>query len=243
MDRRTSTRLSKFLSLVLRHRPDEYDLEMDSEGFVDFESLIDVLVAEDILAEDAEEHVLELVEGSDRKRFEVVQGRIRALYGHSSRIRLNYPADDPPPVLYHGTTAEIARRVAEEGLKPAGRALVHLSATEDEALAVGGRHTESPILIKVDTAAALDAGIGFHQATDLIWLCPALPVDVLEIPELPDAASAPPERSERPRRESRSEGPVGPVKPASGGAGVRIVEPDSSGGFQRRTRKKGDRRR
>lgn len=234
MDRRISTRLSKFLSLVLRHRPDEYDLQMDSEGFVDFDSLIDVLVAEDILAEDAEEHVRELVEGSDRKRFEIVDGRIRALYGHSSRIRLNYPADDPPPVLYHGTTPEVARRVGDEGLKPAGRALVHLSGTEEEALSVGGRHTDTPVLIKVDTVAALEAGIGFHQATELIWLCPSLPAGVLEIPELPPA-DAP--------RPPQSAPPVGPVGPRQGGSGVKMVQPGASEGFQRRTRKKGDRRR
>jgi putative RNA 2'-phosphotransferase len=176
------------------------------------------------------------VEGSDRRRFEIRDGRIRALYGHSSRIHLNYPADDPPPVLYHGTTAETAHRIAREGLKPAGRALVHLSGTEEEAIAVGGRHTESPVLIKVDTAKALDEGIGFHQATDLIWLCTALPVEALEIPEIPDLPER--ERTAPPRREA---GPPVPSRPPTGG--VQVVQPDSSGGFQRRTRKKGDRRR
>lgn len=236
MDRRTSTRLSKFLSLVLRHRPDEYDLKMDEEGFVDFEMLIDVLVAEDIVAETAEEDVRELVEGSDRRRFEIRDGRIRALYGHSSRIHLNYPADDPPPVLYHGTTAETAHRIAREGLKPAGRALVHLSGTEEEAISVGSRHTDSPVLIRVDTAKALEEGIGFHQATDLIWLCTTLPVETLDIPELPDAQEE--EERPRPRREA---GPSIPSRQPTGG--VQIVQPDSTGGFQRRTRKKGDRRR
>jgi putative RNA 2'-phosphotransferase len=244
MDRRTSTRLSKFLSLVLRHRPDEYDLEMDAEGFVDFDSLIDVLVAEDILAENAEEDVRELVEGSDRKRFEIANGRIRALYGHSSRIRLNYPADDPPPLLYHGTTAETARRVAEEGLQPAGRALVHLSATEEEALSVGKRHTESPVLIRVDTAAALRSGIGFHRATDLIWLCSSLPVDVLDIPEVPEGEDADDAPEEGPVARRTPPRPAqGPIGPRAGTRGFKVVQPDSSEGFQRRTRKKGDRRR
>ncbi|GJM44154.1 MAG: putative RNA 2'-phosphotransferase [Gemmatimonadota bacterium] len=233
MDRRMSTRLSKFLSLVLRHRPDEYDLQMDEEGFVDFDTLIDVLVAEDIAAESAEDDVRELVEGSDRRRFEIADGKIRALYGHSSRIRLNYPADDPPPVLYHGTTEETARRVAKEGLKPAGRALVHLSGTEEEALSVGGRHTDDPVLIKVDTVKALDHEIGFHQATDLIWLCSSLPVDVLEIPELPDAP-APSKPASRP------EGAPAPSSRPTGG--VKAADPPAPQGFQRRTRRKGTRR-
>jgi len=233
MDRRTSTRLSKFLSLVLRHRPDEYDLDMDPEGFVDFEQLIDVLVAEDIVADTAEEDVRELVEGSDRRRFEIVEGRIRALYGHSSRIHLDYSADEPPPTLYHGTTAETARSIAQEGLKPAGRALVHLSGTEEEALAVGGRHTDHPILIRVDTAKALEREIGFHQATDLIWLCSSLPVDVLELPD-PDSL---PEEEPAPRAPQRA-----PSEPQQPRGGVEVVQPDSSEGFQRRTRRKGGRR-
>ena len=110
MDRKQATRLSKFLSLVLRHRPDEYGLHMDEVGFVDFESLIDVIVAEDIAAETAEDDVREIVEGSDRRRFEIRDGKIRALYGHSSRVLLDYPDQDPPERLYHGTSVASASR-------------------------------------------------------------------------------------------------------------------------------------
>ncbi len=226
MDRRTSTRLSKFLSLVLRHRPDEYGLDMDAQGFVDFEALIDVLVAEDVAADTAEQDVQELVEGSDRRRFEIADGKIRALYGHSSRIHLEYPAQDPPTTLYHGTTAGSARRVAQEGLTPAGRALVHLSATEEEARSVGGRHTDDPIILEIDTAAAEENGIAFHQATDLIWLCPKLPADVVRVPELPEAPPAP-ERSAAP-----------PISAAPAAA-----EPEVPEGFQRRRRRRGGGRR
>jgi putative RNA 2'-phosphotransferase len=239
MDRRTATRLSKFLSLVLRHRPDEYGLRMDSLGYVDFEDLVDVLVAEDILAEDAEEQVLGLVEGSERRRFEVVDGRIRALYGHSARVNLDLPPEDPPETLYHGTTIDTARRIAEEGLRPAGRAYVHLSSTREEALSVGRRHADDPVLLEVDTAAAREAGATFHRATDLIWLCPALPVEVLRIPELPESRppAAPPAPA-RPAARPTSD-PGGTDRPPTG---VRIIEAESGGEFKRRTRKKGTRR-
>jgi putative RNA 2'-phosphotransferase len=216
MDRRDAVRLSKFLSLVLRHRPDEYGLEMDEQGYVDFDSLMDVLAAEDVLGGNAEEDVRALVEGSERRRFAIDDTRIRALYGHSARIRLDYPADDPPPTLYHGTTAESARRVLQEGLKPVGRAFVHLSGTEEEAIAVGSRHTERPVLIRIDTEAAAKEGIDFHRATDLIWLCRVLPPGVCQVPDLPAPASRP--------------------EPSSGGP--RVVQPDTGEGFKRRTRKK-----
>lgn len=230
MDRRTATRLSKFLSLVLRHRPDDYGLAMDGQGFVDFESLIDVLVAEDIVAETAEQDVLELVEGSERRRFQIRDGRIRALYGHSSRIRLDYPVDTPPDRLWHGTTAEHAARVRDEGLQPAGRAFVHLSSTEEEARSVGGRHTERPVLVCVDTTVARERGITFHQATDLIWLCPALPSEACNVPD--DLPPAPPP-SPRPPAGGGGGG---------GGGGITVIPSESSAEFKRRTKKRGSRR-
>jgi putative RNA 2'-phosphotransferase len=232
MDRRTSTRLSKFLSLVLRHRPDDYGLAMDEQGFVDFDSLIDVLVAEDIVAETAEQDVLSLVEGSERRRFQVDGNRIRALYGHSSRIPLNYPPDDPPDRLWHGTTTEHAAQVRDEGLRPAGRAFVHLSSTEEEARAVGGRHTDDPVLVTVDTRVAQEHGLTFHQATDLIWLCPAIPKEACSVPDALPERPAP--RPDPPRPAPAPPRPAGGVAPPP--------PPDAGGEFRRRTRKKGSRR-
>lgn len=231
MDRRLATRLSKFLSLVLRHRPSEYGLRMDEQGWVDFEDLVDIVVAEDILAEDAEDEIMKLVEGSERRRFEVADGRIRALYGHSSGVGLRLPESVPPDTLYHGTTSSGAREIAANGLKPFGRAFVHLSSTEDEARSVGGRHTERPVIVRIDTVAAREEGFTFHEATDLIWLCPALPPHLCRVPEIPEDPEEPelPEASEVPARpaprvEAREpEAPSAPAEPA---------------GFKRRTRKR-----
>lgn len=224
MDPKLATRLSKFLSLVLRHRPDDFGLRMDDQGFVLVEDIVDVIVAEDILAEDVEETLQELVEGADRPRFEIVEGRIRALYGHSSRIRLDYPEDEPPAELYHGTGIPTARRVAREGIKPAGRAYVHLSATEEEALSVGSRQTEEPVLIRIDTAHARGEGVLFHQASEMIWLCGSVPAESCRVPELPEfsAREAEPER--------------GGAQDAAG------VSPPDDGAFKPRTRKKRPRR-
>jgi len=247
MDRKQATRLSKFLSLVLRHRPDEYGLHMDELGFVDFESLVDVIVAEDIAAETAEDDIREIVDGSDRRRFEVVDGKIRALYGHSSRVRLNYPGQEPPESLYHGVSIGAARGIAEAGIVPAGRAYVHLSSTAGEAESVGGRNTEHPVVIRVTTAGAVDAGIKFTQATDLIWLCPSVPAECCEIPDLPERPAEPeperaprPERTERPARTDRP-ATSAPAPRASGG--VQVVQPDPQEGFKRRTKKKSGGRR
>jgi putative RNA 2'-phosphotransferase len=230
MDRRSNTRLSKFLSLVLRHRPDDYGLAMDERGGVDLQDLIDVLVAEDILAEDAEEMLRELVDGSERKRFAIEAGRVRALYGHSARVRLDLPEHDPPEVLFHGTTLGVARRIQEEGIRPEDRAHVHLSATAEEALAVGGRHTDQPILLEIDTRIARDAGVRFSKASDVIWLSDAIPLEAIRFPELPEAPPAP----ARPTRPAAAP----PRSPAQ----ASVQEPADDLAFKRRTRKKATRR-
>ncbi len=231
MDRRYSTRLSKFLSLVLRHRPDDYGLSMDERGGVDLQDLIDVLVAEDILAEEAEESLRDLVEGSERRRFAIENGRMRALYGHSARVRLELPEHDPPDVLYHGTTSGQARRVEAEGLRPEDRAHVHLSATAEEALSVGGRHTDHPVLLEIDTRRARESGVRFSQASEVIWLSDAIPLDAIRLPELPSVPSSSPSPSTSvPRRVAA---PTSSTPP---------VESVDDGEFKRRTRKKATRR-
>ncbi|HET9885888.1 MAG TPA: RNA 2'-phosphotransferase [bacterium] len=234
IDRRQATRLSKFLSLVLRHRPDDYGLEMDDRGAVDLSDLIDVLVAEDILADDAEAAIQELVEGSERRRFAIENGRMRALYGHSARVRLSLPEHDPPDTLYHGTTYSEAREIQDQGLRPAERAHVHLSGTREEAFSVGRRHTDDPVLLEIDTALARESGVKFSQASDVIWLSDAIPLEAIRFPELPEAPPPPPARP--------APSPSAAVTP-SAAAGARVAEDSGSQEFRRRTRKKSTGRR
>lgn len=248
MDRRQATRLSKFLSLVLRHRPDDYGLEMDDRGSVDLNDLVDVLVAEDILADGAEDDLRELVEDSERQRFAIENGRVRALYGHSARVHLSFPEHEPPDLLFHGTTSEEARRIREEGLLPEDRAHVHLSGTREEAMSVGRRHTDFPVLLEIRTRVARDAGVRFTQASGVIWLSNAIPLDAIQFPETTDepepaprASLPPPLAAPRPAP-MRTSSPTS-ASPAAETSAVRVVDAEEDGEFKRRTRKKGGRRR
>jgi putative RNA 2'-phosphotransferase len=216
---------------------------------VDLEDLVDVLVAEDILVEDGEEIVRELVESSDRRRFGLEDGRICALYGHSSRVSLEYPDETPPETLYHGSTVPAAREVGEAGVLPMGRAYVHLSSTAEEALAVGGRHTDHPVVILVDTGGAREAGVSFHQANELIWLCGSIPADCCEVPELPEEDPVETRVRDRGRgrrdREPREHSPR-PSRPEAVSPATSSPEPEEKPGpgeFSPRKRKKAVRRR
>jgi putative RNA 2'-phosphotransferase len=130
-------RVSKFVSFLLRH--DQQGLVMDKEGFVDLDALVSKVRAR--FPGIDEGFLRRLVEDSERKRFEIVGNRIRALYGHSVPVYLRLEEDRAVEWLYHGTTAEAAKEILEKGLKPMKRMWVHLSPTIDIATQVGKRRT------------------------------------------------------------------------------------------------------
>ena len=75
--------LSKEISYALRHAPWEYELELDENGFVDVQQLIDSLREDKKWQFVTIDDILKSMELSDKKRFEIKDGKIRALYGHS----------------------------------------------------------------------------------------------------------------------------------------------------------------
>jgi putative RNA 2'-phosphotransferase len=168
-------RISRRLSYLLRHNPEQFDIQLDLEGFADLVSVADRL---GISAPD----IQTVVDESPKRRFEVVGDRIRALYGHSVGVQLNLPAVAPPELLYHGTAWRLVREVMEQGLKPMGRLYVHLSATEEEARQVGRRREPSPAIIFVHAQRAAGEGHEFFKPGD-IFLVSEVPPEFLTLPE------------------------------------------------------------
>ncbi len=164
-------KVSKYVSFLLRHDPQ--GLAVDEEGFVDLDELVSK-VRESFPSVDRG-FLRRLVEESERKRFEIVGGRIRALYGHSFPVYLRLEEDEGVEWLYHGTTAEAADRILEQGLQPMKRLWVHLSPTIDIATQVGKRRTSSPVILVVDCAEARKAGLKFYWASEQVYLCKFVP--------------------------------------------------------------------
>jgi len=120
--------LSKTVSHALRHAPSAYGLVLDAEGWVSVQKLIAALKQKHPRWIDLDERTLQqMVERSQKRRHEIVDGRIRALYGHSTAERLAKQVAAPPELLYHGTDASAANKILSEGLKPMARQYVHLS--------------------------------------------------------------------------------------------------------------------
>lgn len=175
MDLNLQVRISRRLSYLLRHNPEQFDIELDPEGFADLEA-----VARSLGIGDAD--IRTVVRGSSKRRFEIVDDRIRALYGHSVGVNLCFPRVVPPQTLYHGTAWRLVREILESGLKPMGRLYVHLSATEDEARVVGRRREASPAVIHVGAEQASDDGLEFYKPGD-IYLVSEVPPQYLVLPE------------------------------------------------------------
>lgn len=176
-----STRLSKLMSLVLRHRPDEFDLVLDAEGFVPVDELVAALRRPHPEVTRAEvEHVV-AHHAPHKQRFSILDGQVRANYGHSLTGRIEHPPAPPPGRLLHGTHEQAVERILREGLRPMGRQYVHL--TPDPAIArqVGGRRGR-PVVLVVDAAAAHDAGIAFRPAGDTFWLTDLVPPQFVRSP-------------------------------------------------------------
>lgn len=170
-------KLSKEISYALRHAPWEYELEMDEEGFVPLEQLLSAL-------EITKDDVIKVMEISEKKRLELKDNKIRALYGHSIPMHIKKIEGTPPSILYHGTAKRFLDSIKETGLLPMKRQYVHLSVDEETATAVGKRRDNTPVLLRIDTQQAIADGIKFYIGNDKVWLCDILPAKYIVFPDL-----------------------------------------------------------
>ncbi len=167
------TRLSKFLSYVLRHAPEEIGLVLGEGGWVATDDLIAKARAH---GQDLTPDILrEIVATNDKKRFTLSPDgmRIRAAQGHSVAVDLELAPAAPPAVLYHGTAAAVLDKILAEGLKPQARRHVHLSADRETARKVGMRHGK-PVILVVAAACMREDGVTFYQADNGVWLTEAV---------------------------------------------------------------------
>ncbi|GAB7129281.1 RNA 2'-phosphotransferase [Silvimonas sp. JCM 19000] len=170
---------SKFLSLVLRHKPEQIGLTLDANGWADLDELIEL--ARQYGAQLDRPTVLEIVATSDKKRFALNedQSRIRASQGHSVAIDLALAPVEPPAMLFHGTATRFVDSIREQGLRPGSRQHVHLSQDVATATTVGARHGRA-VVLTVDTAAMQRDGKVFYRSENGVWLTLAVPPQYID---------------------------------------------------------------
>ena len=174
MEADLKARVSRYISFLLRHKPE--DLQIDTEGFVGLDELLAKLRERYPVEKTL---VLNIVERSERRRFEVKGNRIRALYGHTIPVRLEHEEDRAVRILYHGTTRAAAQKILKEGLKPMLRKFVHLSPTIGAAREIGTRRTAHPVVLEIAAETAREKGFKFYKATDQVYLTSSLPPEYI----------------------------------------------------------------
>lgn len=175
-------RLGKEITYALRHAPWEYELEMDDKGFVDIQQLLSAINDENKYFKIIDKSdIIKVMEVSNKKRLEISGEKIRAMYGHSFPMQINYREGTPPAVLYHGTAKRFLDSIKKEGLKPMSRQYVHLSEDTETAKTVGKRRDFDPVILYIDTVKAIKAGIKFYKANDKVLLCKQLPPQFLSL--------------------------------------------------------------
>ncbi len=177
------TSTSKFLSRVLRHQPEVVGMQLDPEGWLPIDELIQNANREGKRL--SLELLHEVVASCEKKRFSLSDDglKIRANQGHSvPDVELNLEKVPPPSVLYHGTVAAFVDSIREQGLLKRSRNHVHLSADIDTAKKVGARRGK-PVILTIQTHAMYEAGHAFYLSANGVWLTDAVPISFIEFPE------------------------------------------------------------
>jgi len=171
--------ISKFLSLVLRHKPEAIGLTMDKNGWVNVDELIEKMNQSGKKVN--LENIIEVVETNQKQRFnlDLPNNRIRANQGHSINVDVELSEKIPPKFLYHGTATKNKALISKEGLKKMNRQHVHLSVDHETAFKVGSRHGK-PIILKVDCKRMANDGIKFYLSENNVWLTDGVGVEYIE---------------------------------------------------------------
>lgn len=165
---------SKFLSMVLRHKPEVIGLMLDQNGWVDVRKLLVACAKHRVII--SPEDLERIVETNDKKRFAFNEDRskIRASQGHSVAVDLLLDPVEPPEFLYHGTAVHFLSSIQNRGLVKGRRQHVHLSHDLATAVQVGRRHGE-PVVLKILAKEMLDNGYLFYVSANGVWLTDHVP--------------------------------------------------------------------
>lgn len=172
-------RASRFLSLVLRHKPEAAGVTLDEHGWADVEALLQGISKRHPLTM---EQLEEIVRTDDKQRysFNNDKNKIRANQGHSIPVDVELAECEPPELLYHGTGEKYYDSIIESGLLPKTRLYVHLSKDIETAKSVGVRHG-TPVIFTVMSGQMFKDGYLFYCSRNGVWLTKYVPPKYLKV--------------------------------------------------------------
>ena len=172
------TRISKYISLILRHKPEVIGIKLDTHGWADVNALLAGISRKYPINRGILE---EIVRSDEKQRYSFSEDgtKIRANQGHSIQVDVELPVTEPPETLYHGTAQRFAASIEVQGLLPRSRLYVHLSPDQETAEKVGRRHGE-PVIYLVDAGHMHRDGYLFYLSANGVWLTKVVPATYLK---------------------------------------------------------------
>lgn len=181
-EERRLERLSKFISMILRHKPQVIGITLDEHGWANVNELIKGINETGEEVEFSKATLEKIVKTDKKQRYSFSQDKtlIRANQGHSIPVDVELEKKEPPKVLYHGTGSRFVKSIQEQGLLPMERLYVHLSTDVETATNVGKRHG-TPVIFKVNAEQMQKDGYDFFQSVNGVWLTKEVPTKYLEL--------------------------------------------------------------
>lgn len=170
-------KISKFISLVLRHKPEEINTTLTIDGYCDINILIKGIKEKfniDFTLQDLERIVAE----DNKQRYSFKDNMIRANQGHSIDVNLGLKEKIPNDVLYHGTALKVVEKIHKDGITKQSRQYVHLSSDVDTAVKVAVRHGE-PVVLTIKAKAMYNNGYKFYLSENGVWLTDYVPPEYI----------------------------------------------------------------
>ena len=170
--------ISKFISLILRHKPETIGITLDEHGWAN----VDELIAGISKTHEINREILEEIVRTDNKQrysFNEDKTLIRANQGHSIPVDVELEEVEPPKYLYHGTGEKFRASIDAEGLKPKSRLYVHLSEDIETATTVGSRHGK-PVVYRVFAGRMYENGFRFFRSVNGVWLTKDVPTKYIK---------------------------------------------------------------
>ena len=167
------TKISRFISLILRHKPEVINIQLDEHGWANVKDLIEG-VSESY---DFNMSMLEEIVRTDEKQrysFNEDKTLIRANQGHSIPVDVELEEAIPPEFLWHGTAKKYVDSINAIGLIPKSRLYVHLSKDIETAITVGKRHGKV-VIYQIASKQMYDNGYKFYLSKNGVWLTKNVP--------------------------------------------------------------------
>lgn len=174
MKNKTENEISKYISLILRHKPECISIKLDENGWANVTELINGINKTIPFNMNMLEEIVN-TDNKNRYSFNHDKTLIRANQGHSIDVDVELEEKTPPAVLYHGTGQKYTKMIEKDGLLPKSRLYVHLSTDYNTAITVGKRHGE-PVIYEINTSKMIKDRYVFYLSKNNVWLTKTVPV-------------------------------------------------------------------